>query len=64
LTLSETTFGTKIVGCEIGEYPKMWNLIFTHSFIAVFCRAHYVENVKSVIEDNNFKLDTQLGFVE
>ena len=41
----------------------MQNPIFTHSFIAV-CRAQYFENVKSVIEDHNFKLDTRLGFVE
>ena len=31
-TLSETTFGTKIGGSEIGEYPKMWDLTFIHSF--------------------------------
>jgi len=32
-TLSETTFGTKIGGSEIGEYPKMWDPTFIHSFI-------------------------------
>jgi len=59
--LSETTFGTKIGGSEIGEYPKMWDPTFIHSFIAI-CRAHYVEKVELVFEDNNVKVDTQIGF--
>jgi len=32
-----------------------------HSFIAI-CRAHCVEKVELVFEDNNVKVDTQIGF--
>jgi len=62
--LSEKTFGTKIGGSEIGEYPQNMGPHFhssIHSFIAI-CRAHYVEKVELVFEDNNVKVDTQIGF--